>query len=139
MPHYDSPNSSLSMEFIANCTLISSVCEKLKQEKYEIIILGDFNVDFVKTLNKPSHAKLLVDTMTNLGMMPIDVFSQQAVSYTHVSSNYGVTLFKWLDRIWIHNMNKASVNVVRITDFRGNLSDHLPILCHYEFSPKINF
>ena len=101
--------------------------------------LGDFNVDFSRSLNKPSHVQTLIENMTRLCFIPIDVLTPQLINHTYVSISLTKVTYKWLDHVWICATNRKLIQSIRITDVQGNTSDHLPIVLQYNFIPNENF
>ena len=66
MKHFNGKQTELADEFIEILTLISGVVEN-----YETMVSGDLNVDFIRTLNKPSHVFILIESLNRLGLLPI--------------------------------------------------------------------
>ncbi|RNA26498.1 RNA-directed DNA polymerase from mobile element jockey-like [Brachionus plicatilis] len=106
--------------------------DSMQAAGYDVLVAGDFNIDFLRCMDKPSHVKTLVESMTRLSMIPIDIMKRQVVAYTNVDNNREKPKYKWLDHMWVSSKNTTLVRTVRITDIRCNTSDHLPILMKYD-------
>ncbi|RNA38301.1 RNA-directed DNA polymerase from mobile element jockey-like [Brachionus plicatilis] len=139
LPHYDKKNSDLANEFIATTMLMYTTIDSMQAAGYDVLVAGDFNIDFLRCMDKPSHVKTLVESMTRLSMIPIDIMKRQVVAYTYVDNNREKPKYKWLDHMWVSSKNTTLVRTVRITDIRCNTSDHLPILMKYDLNSSEKF
>lgn len=139
LPYFKSNKSAQAIEFAETITMLSTMINKVKCEGFEVVAIGDFNVDFHHTQDKPSNAKLLIESMTRETMLPIDIIRQQSINYTHVKNQRGKPTYKWLDHVWVLSKCQPLVNSVRVTDFQGNTSDHLPIVLEYKLTTNENF
>ncbi|RNA04335.1 hypothetical protein BpHYR1_035830, partial [Brachionus plicatilis] len=97
---------------------------------YDVLVAGDFNIDFLRCMDKPSHVKTLVESMTRLSMIPIDIMKRQGVAYTYVDNKREKPKYKWLNHMWVSSKNTTLVRTGEIHKNRTHSEISKPRLDH---------
>ena len=102
----------------------------VSQQFDNIVLVGDFNVDFDRG---GSSADLLLDFMTDLNVVACDLSHRNSIGFTYERDD-GIVR-SWIDHIIICSQSLCpSITNVHTSKSGTNLSDHLPLFFNLEIS-----
>jgi len=93
---------------------LDALLKNLNQKKYQIFILGDINIDFLKC-NTHSLTEDYLEMLYTNNMLPVITKPTRITSHT-------ATL---IDHIYTNSFNQQTVSGIATVD----ISDHLPVFC----------
>ena len=96
-----------------------------------VIIAGDFNVDFSRSTTNCQH---LLKFMNDLELVPADQISVSGVSYTYMRDDGQAC--SWPDHFLCSRRSASHFSNFRCLDSGSNLSDHSPLACSYSIDLK---
>ncbi|CAF0908600.1 unnamed protein product [Brachionus calyciflorus] len=118
-------------DFSSEITQLNETLDDLKRQDFEIIVLGDFNADPIKT-NHNSNEFLNFICKNELCM--VDTASSQYVDYTFKNLKRGIS--SWIDHILVEKSNQK-IGKCHILVSAENKSDHNPLSTTYRLDNRL--
>ena len=105
-------------EFNKTLSTITNLITNARNNKYQPIMMGDFNVDTFNENKHPKHKPILLDFLQHNSLEILDTKTIQQVSYTYKNGHTS-----WIDHI-AGNLNEVKVENITIRSTDNNRSDH---------------
>lgn len=127
---------SSEMQFELECNLLRESINDLENNGYEVIIMGDFNVDFAKP---HKHNKILIQMMNMYNLAPVDIYKPQEVSCTYLKKCGDGWNKSWIDHVLIKKQLFNAIDNCAIAEDPTNRSDHHAIITIYNLKCSKTF
>jgi len=134
LPYYCGKNSSNTFKFEEDINWLKTKIRKIKNEKKEIIICGDFNTDFSR---QNIYSKLLTTLIIEMNLIPIDIIKEQLYEHTYEKKYKTMVIRSWIDHVLINSENEFKVKYLKILRGGSNTSDHYVLKIKYELKLSI--